>query len=213
MSTSYSEISGSDLLEERRFDLMDVSEDLLDEEFERDRTDPFHPRKQSVESCNVDVSHSIFLLLVEEDEKEPVMMKHFVVNDLEQKIKLSSPVSPSEPLRTIQKHLSCALPPQLDSNVLNDLEIEAQYLAAEIDNLTENLTNLLHSISSITADNVEVYTNSVTKLTDSIDSNIKAMYSIIAKTEEISKTTNRAEATALRIKEIRKLVDLFEAAL
>jgi BLOC-1 related complex subunit 6 len=140
-------------------------------------------------------------------------MKHFVTNDLQYKIKLSSPVSPSHPFSNIQKQLSSSLPPQLDSNVLNDLEIEAQYLAADVDNLIENLTNLLHSISSITADNVEVYTNSVTKLTDAIDANIKSMYSIIAKTEEISKTMHKAEETAMRIKEIRKLVDLFEAAL
>lgn len=37
--------------------------------------------------------------------------------------------------------------PQVDSNVLNDIEIEAQYLAASLDNLTENLCNLLHSVS------------------------------------------------------------------
>ena len=43
---------------------------------------------------------------------------------------------------------------EIDSNVLSDLEIEAQYLATTVDNLTENLCNLLHSISSITADNV-----------------------------------------------------------
>jgi BLOC-1 related complex subunit 6 len=105
------------------------------------------------------------------------------------------------------------LPPQLDSNVLSDLEIEANYLAANIDNLTENLANLLHSISSITADNVEVYKNSVTKLTDTIDSNIKSMYSIIAKSEEISKSMHKAEQMAARIREIRRLVDMFEAAL
>lgn len=151
-------------------------------------------------------------LTVEVDENNPAM-KHFVTNDLQYKIKVASPTSPSHPFTNIQKQLTSSLPPQLDSNVLNDLEIEAQYLAADIDNLTENLTNLLHSISSITADNVEVYTSSVTKLTDAIDANIKSMYSIIAKTEEISKTMHKAEETAMRIKEIRKLVDLFEAAL
>lgn len=37
--------------------------------------------------------------------------------------------------------------PQIDPNVLSDIEIEAQYLAANIDNITENLCNLLHSVS------------------------------------------------------------------
>ena len=137
-------------------------------------------------------------------------MKHFVANDLEFKIKISSPVGTGQ---SLPKQFISSLPPQLDSNVLNDLEIEAQYLAANIDNLTENLANLLHSISSITADNVEVYKNSVTKLTDTIDSNIKSMYSIIAKSEEISKSMHKAEQMATRIREIRRLVDLFEASL
>lgn len=36
--------------------------------------------------------------------------------------------------------------PQIDANALNDIEIEAQYLAANIDGITENLCNLLHSV-------------------------------------------------------------------
>lgn len=75
---------------------------------------------------------------------------------------------------------------QIDIDCLNDIEIEAQYLAASVDNLTENLCNLLHSVSSITADNVECYKNSVNKLTDCMDGNIKSMYTIMAKAEEIS---------------------------
>lgn len=43
--------------------------------------------------------------------------------------------------------------PQIDSNALNDIEIEAQYLAANVDGITENLGNLLHSVSELrTAD-------------------------------------------------------------
>jgi BLOC-1 related complex subunit 6 len=140
-------------------------------------------------------------------------MKHFVTNDLEYKIKISSPVSAALPFNSLPRQFSSSLPPQLDSNVLSDLEIEAQYLAANIDNLTENLANLLNSIGSITADNVSVYQNSVSKLTDTIDSNIKSMYSIIAKSEEISKSMSKAEQMASRIREIRRLVDMFESSL
>lgn len=38
--------------------------------------------------------------------------------------------------------------PQIDANALNDIEIEAQYLAANVDGITENLGNLLHSVSN-----------------------------------------------------------------
>lgn len=34
-------------------------------------------------------------------------------------------------------------------NILNDIEIQSQYLATSIDHLTENLCNLLHSVRFI----------------------------------------------------------------
>uniref|UniRef100_A0A182J6X5 BLOC-1-related complex subunit 6 C-terminal helix domain-containing protein n=1 Tax=Anopheles atroparvus TaxID=41427 RepID=A0A182J6X5_ANOAO len=101
----------------------------------------------------------------------------------------------------------------VDPNVLNEIEREAQALAASVDNLSESLCSVLHSISSITADNVEIYKNAVTKLTDCMDANIKCMYTIMAKAEEISKTMKPAEALAVRIREIKRLVDMFESNL
>jgi methyl-accepting chemotaxis protein len=140
-------------------------------------------------------------------------MKHYVVDDLQYQIKIASPTSQQNSFSNLPKQLSTSLPPQMDTQCLADIEIEAQYLAANVDNLTENLTNLLHSISAITADNVEVYKQSVTKLTDTIDANIKSMYSIIAKSEEISKSMKKAENLSVRIKEIRRLVDMFDQTL
>lgn len=46
----------------------------------------------------------------------------------------------------IQRQFFSAFP-QIDANALNDIEIEAQYLAANLDGITENLGNLLHSVS------------------------------------------------------------------
>ncbi|XP_055858164.1 BLOC-1-related complex subunit 6 [Episyrphus balteatus] len=155
-------------------------------------------------------------------------MTHFVAENLEYKIKLSSPIAkrdmsqpnfssknstPSTSAGIIQKHFLQSQLAQIDSNVLTDIEIDAQYLAASVDNLTENLYNLLHSVSSITADNVEIHKNSVNKLTDSMDSNIKCMYTIMAKTEEISKSMKPTEQLALRIREIKRLVDMLENSL
>ncbi|XP_062551504.1 BLOC-1-related complex subunit 6-like [Armigeres subalbatus] len=166
-------------------------------------------------------------------------MTHFVAENLEYKIKLASPVTvtrkdSSNPCGSRQSTPSAAtgglggpgssayglmpkpfmMPPnlhQIDPNVLNEIEREAQALAASVDNLTENLCSVLHSISSITADNVEIYKNAVTKLTDCMDANIKCMYTIMAKAEEISKAIKPAEALAARIREIKRLVDMFES--
>ncbi|XP_055593208.1 BLOC-1-related complex subunit 6 [Uranotaenia lowii] len=165
-------------------------------------------------------------------------MTHFVAENLEYKIKLASPVTVTRkdscnPSGSRQSTPSAAtgvtgglssyggliprpfmMPPhlnQIDPNVLNEVEREAQALAASVDNLSESLCSVLHSISSITADNVEIYKNSVTKLTDCMDANIKCMYTIMAKAEEISKAIKPAEALAGRIREIKRLVDMFES--
>ncbi|XP_059607853.1 BLOC-1-related complex subunit 6 [Phlebotomus argentipes] len=154
-------------------------------------------------------------------------MTHFITENLEHKIKLSSPIaksreSPRGDSRDSTPSTSgfqfgrpggYLLPSEIDSNVLNDVEMEAQYLAASVDNLTENLCNLLHSISSITADNVEVYKNSVSKLTDCMDANIKNMYTIMAKTEEISNAIKPTKQLMNRIREIKRLVDMLENTL
>lgn len=80
----------------------------------------------------------------------------FVAEDLENKIKLSSPVTkkgetPSFP--GSRSSTPClyrqALAPQLpilDHNVLNELEMEARKVATSVDSLTENLAAILHSV-------------------------------------------------------------------
>uniref|UniRef100_A0A1B0AVP7 BLOC-1-related complex subunit 6 C-terminal helix domain-containing protein n=1 Tax=Glossina palpalis gambiensis TaxID=67801 RepID=A0A1B0AVP7_9MUSC len=165
------------------------------------------------------------------NENDTGQMRHFVAENLEEKLRISSPQNredqfvlsgtlshqstPSTSTAGVMTRHFLQMPqiPQIDSNVLNDIEIEAQYLATSVDNLTENLCNLLHSISSITADNVEVHKNAVNKLTDSMDANIKCMYTIMAKTEEISKSMQPTEQLGLRIREIKRLVDMLDGTM
>ncbi|XP_054731808.1 BLOC-1-related complex subunit 6 isoform X1 [Anastrepha obliqua] len=149
-------------------------------------------------------------------------MRHFVAENLEEKIRSdqlsyashnSTPSVPNKSSNLLTRRFLQTQRPQIDANVLNDIEIEAQYLAASIDNLMENLCNLLHSISSITADNVEVHKNAVNKLTDSMDANIKCMYTIMAKTEEITKSMKPTEQLGQRIREIKRLVDMLDGTM
>ncbi|XP_036337781.1 BLOC-1-related complex subunit 6 [Rhagoletis pomonella] len=149
-------------------------------------------------------------------------MRHFVADNLEEKIRNDQLSYASHNSTPSGANLSGGLltrrflqtqRPQIDANVLSDIEIEAQYLAASVDNLMENLCNLLHSISSITADNVEVHKNAVNKLTDSMDANIKCMYTIMAKTEEITKSMKPTEQLGQRIREIKRLVDMLDGTM
>lgn len=57
----------------------------------------------------------------------------------------NAPDADDEPIHIQRQFISQF--PQIDANALNDIEIEAQYLAANVDGMTENLANLLHSVS------------------------------------------------------------------
>lgn len=84
-------------------------------------------------------------------------------------------------------------------------------MATSIDSLTENLCGILHSISSITADNVDIYKDAVCKMSEAMDGNIKSMYTMMAKAEEVTAAMKGVEVHAARIKELKRLVDLFES--
>ncbi|XP_060534400.1 BLOC-1-related complex subunit 6 [Cylas formicarius] len=149
-------------------------------------------------------------------------MTHFVAEDLETKIKLSSPVSKKNDTpgnsrsgtpSSLYKQILTSQMSQLDTTLINDLEVEAQRMATSVDSLIENLSGILHSISSITVDNVDVYKSAVLKMSDAMDSNIKSMYTMMAKVEEVTQLMKNMETMSVKLKEIRKLVDLFESFL
>lgn len=62
-----------------------------------------------------------------------------------------------------------------------------------------NVAFFFWQISAITADNVDTYKNAVNKLTDCMDANIKTMYTVMAKTEELSNKMKTTEALAARM--------------
>ncbi|XP_032589204.1 BLOC-1-related complex subunit 6 [Drosophila mojavensis] len=140
-------------------------------------------------------------------------MHHFVAHNLESKLRAASEQSNNSDSAPISRFLQSRNVPEVDGNVLSDIELEAQYLASSVDNLIENLGNLLHSISSITADNVEVHKNAVKKLTDALDANIKCQYQLLAKTEEITKSMRPTEQLSVRIREIKRLVDMLDSSM
>ncbi|XP_015122779.1 BLOC-1-related complex subunit 6 isoform X1 [Diachasma alloeum] len=147
----------------------------------------------------------------------------FVAEDLENKIKLSSPVTkkgdtPSFP--GSRSSTPClyrqALNPQLplpDHNALNELEMEARKIATSVDSLTENLAAILHSASAVTVDCLETYRDAVCKTCDAVDHNIKSMYQLMAKCEELSKSMGPIYKLAEQVKEMKRLLDLFEGAM
>ena len=122
---------------------------------------------------------------------------------------LARPVSLVGDLSTSKKEGDVVLDPRL----LNDIEREARRLATELDSLVETLSCALQSISGLTVEYVQTYRDGVCKTCDQVDTNIRAMYQLMAKWEELNKNMSPAYKVSSQIKDIKRLLDLFEGAL
>ncbi|XP_058805608.1 BLOC-1-related complex subunit 6 isoform X2 [Phymastichus coffea] len=147
----------------------------------------------------------------------------FVAEDLENKIKLSSPIAKKivvQDLTDTKNHIShlqkLPLEEQLyeiDPNILNELENEARGVATSVDSITESLSAILHSASALTVGCLETYRDAVCKTCDTIDFNIKSIYQLMAKSEELSKSMKIIYTKSEKIKDLKKMVDLFESTM
>ncbi|XP_050443547.1 BLOC-1-related complex subunit 6 [Adelges cooleyi] len=130
-------------------------------------------------------------------------MVTFVAEDLETKLKQTSPTTPVKPSGKYT----------LDLKLLDDIEYEAKNIAASVDTLSETLSGVLHSMSALTVECLEIYRDVVCKTCDSIDTNIKSMYQLMAKCEELSREMESVHKLAQQVKNIKHVLDLFENAL
>jgi len=95
--------------------------------------------------------------------------------------------------------------------IINEIECEAKKLASSVDNLTENLSGILHSISSMSLDCTYVSSDGVTQLCDTADASIKVMYQVMAKCEELNKALRPINKVHQEIKNTKRLLDRVEA--
>ncbi|KAH9384306.1 hypothetical protein HPB48_026299 [Haemaphysalis longicornis] len=74
----------------------------------------------------------------------------------------------------------------VDPGALADLEAEARTVAASVETLLDSLTTAMHGVSSLTVDCMQLYERGITRTCDMADSDIKAMYQVMAKFEELT---------------------------
>ncbi|XP_065305683.1 BLOC-1-related complex subunit 6 isoform X2 [Dermacentor albipictus] len=119
-------------------------------------------------------------------------MVSFVAEDLQEKIKLSSPVSKvAEPFpsscsstSSLCRQMYAPHIAPIDPSALADLEEEARTVAASVETLLESLTTAMHG----------------------------AMYQLMAKFEELSNSMRPLDGLVAEVKSIKKLLDHFENA-
>ncbi|XP_014664670.1 PREDICTED: uncharacterized protein LOC106806988 [Priapulus caudatus] len=143
----------------------------------------------------------------------------FIANDLEEKIKMSSPLLKQEEISFAQPPSSSSSTrsemnagiPIIDPQAVVDLELQAHRVADSLHFMMENLSAKLHSMSALTVACMQTYRDSVSSTCDNFDATIKAMYTLMARCEELGKTMGPVYDLRNQIKEIRRLLDLFES--
>ncbi|XP_013416974.1 BLOC-1-related complex subunit 6 [Lingula anatina] len=174
----------------------------------------------------------------------------FVADDLQQKIKLSSPCSKdgdlggvrerkdsqASSLKTtsssnyslssnssvtssstwstaatpIHRRRSNADVPPIDPHVLRDIEIQATHISDNLDQMLKKLKTSMERMSAITVGCVDTYKEAIDNTCDAVDGSIKSMYALMAKCEELSKSVKPIYDIHEQIKEIKRLLDMFE---
>ncbi|PFX18235.1 uncharacterized protein LOC111339818 isoform X2 [Stylophora pistillata] len=109
-------------------------------------------------------------------------------------------------------HQSCLseIPP-IDPNILNELEIRASDIAENLDHMLRTLGNSLKAMSQVSTDCLSAYNNCVDHVSEAVDVNIKSMYTLIARCEELNASLKPVQNLAEQVKEIKRTLDVFEA--
>ena len=106
-------------------------------------------------------------------------------------------------------HKSCLseIPP-VDPEVLRDLELKAGDIGRNLDHMLTALAHTLKAMSQVSMECLGVYNSCVS---ETVDENIKSMYTLIARCEELNASLKPVQNMAEQVKEIKKTLDAFEA--
>ncbi|KAI6216590.1 BLOC (Biogenesis of Lysosome-related Organelles Complex) and Related complexes subunit-like protein [Aphelenchoides fujianensis] len=97
-----------------------------------------------------------------------------------------------------------------DPNVLVELEAHARAISSNLDMALRDLRGAVHGISDLSLETMQVFGSVVNETCDSVDVIIRAMYTVLSKTEELHSAFEGIQRLALQIKDMKRLVDTLE---
>jgi hypothetical protein len=102
----------------------------------------------------------------------------------------------------------------IDKRILEDIEIYSRELAQEFVTSVEQLTSSLHNMSATSVCCLQTYRDVVgEKLNDTIETNIKTIYSFIAQAEQLSSQLAPIYELQKKITYIKQLLDILSQSI
>ncbi|KAM8813824.1 BLOC-1-related complex subunit 6 [Rhynchonycteris naso] len=142
-------------------------------------------------------------------------LTHFVANNLQLKIRLSSTSQPVPPLPAPAPPCSgslCtpAIPP-IDPDVLRDLERLSRELGGRVDRLLRGLGGAVQELTALSVGCIQTYRDAVDSLGEAVDMSIKGMYTLLARCEELERALQPVQGLARQVRDIRRTLEVLEA--
>ena len=101
--------------------------------------------------------------------------------------------------------------PPIDPEALRELELSANDIAGNLDHLLTSLGNSLKAMSHVSTECLSAYNACVDHMSETVDVNIKAMYTLMARCEELNASLRPVQNMAEQIKDIKKTLEIFES--
>ncbi|KAJ6653377.1 hypothetical protein lerEdw1_009278 [Lerista edwardsae] len=146
-------------------------------------------------------------------------LTHFVANNLQMKIKMSSRGSLDDTEPTSSSSMSSQLSvrgkiadiPPIDPQVIRDLEGLTKDVAQKVDQMLRVLNSAIQNMTALSVGYIQTYRDAVDSLGESVDMSIKGMYTLMARCEELDRSMQPVHTLAKQIREIKRTLETFEA--
>lgn len=109
------------------------------------------------------------------------------------------------------KGKSCTIVPPVDPAVITDIEEQAHHASKSIGKLMAYISKELKHGATATSSIVKVYDGTIDHIHEEVEKNIKAMYGLIAKCEELDRQMKPINELANQVENIKSMLDAFEA--
>ncbi|XP_053878196.1 BLOC-1-related complex subunit 6-like [Malaclemys terrapin pileata] len=124
------------------------------------------------------------------------LLTHFVASNLQRKIQRSAPAA-------------SAIPP-VDPAALRDLVALAGQVAAQVDELLRSVHCGLQALTALSVGCIQTYRDGVESLGEAVDTSIRAMYTLVARCEELDLAMQPVPALARRIRDMKGMLERLE---